>query len=226
MCGRFTLFSMPETLVDAFGAGSFGAAAPRYNIAPGQPIAVVRAAAGGGREFAMLRWGLVPSWAKDPSIGSRMINARAETVREKPAFRTAFRHRRCLVPADGFYEWQRPEGGKMGRKRPFYFRMRDGRPFAIAGLWERWQAPDGSLLESCALLTTGASAIVAPVHDRMPVILPPAAFPTWLAGAAPEAALLELISQTVPAEAMAAHPVGMAVNNPLFDDPHCIDPAA
>ena len=153
MCGRFTL-SQPESLIAAvFQLAEVPQLEPRYNIAPTQLVpTVLRTPEQSDRRFQLLRWGLIPSWAKEPAIGARLINARAETVTEKPSFRAAFRHRRCLVVADGFYEWQRQEG----KKQPFYFRLQDGQPFAFAGLWERWQAPDGETIES------GRAGVVTP----------------------------------------------------------------
>lgn len=167
MCGRFTLRVPAAELVEIFRLLRRPDVQPRYNIAPTQPVAVVRRI-DRGRELSMLRWGLVPSWAKDPKIGARMINARAETVATKPAFRTALRRRRCLVPADGFYEWAKSAGGT---KQPHYITRRDGRPFAFAGLWESWDGPDGSSIESCTIVTTEANDLVGRIHDRMPVIL-------------------------------------------------------
>jgi putative SOS response-associated peptidase YedK len=149
----------------------------RYNIAPSQPIAAVRAVpAGSGRELALLRWGLIPSWSKDPAIGNQLINARAETAHEKSSFRNAFRRHRCLIPTSGFYEWLRWERGK----QPYFVRMRDSHPFAFAGLWDRWESPDEGAIETCTILTTAANAVLAPIHDRMPVILPPWEYSRWL----------------------------------------------
>ena len=223
MCGRFTLFAPGDVLARMFGVDDAQSLAPRYNIAPSQPVAAARVSPdSGGRELTVLRWGLVPSWAKDPSAGDRMINARADTVSEKPSFRSAFRRRRCLVPADGFYEWKRVAG----RKQPFYVRFRDGRPFAIASLWERWEGPDGSVLESCALVTTDANDIVSPIHDRMPVILAPKDYALWLDPALQaKEALLPLLCP-FPPEDMTAFPVHLQVNNPKVDNPACIEPLA
>ncbi len=220
MCGRFTLFSPGDVLAAMFGLSAAAFPPASYNIAPSQPVAAVRTApGGGGRELALLRWGLVPSWAKDPAIGGRMINARAETVGGKPSFRSAVRRRRCLVPADGFYEWKRQDG----RKRPYYVRMADGRPFAIAGVWERWEGAEGPALESCALLTTEANALLAPIHDRMPVIVAPRDFGPWLDPGILEIEPLRDILRPWPPGGMAAHPVRPLVNNPGFDDPRCIE---
>lgn len=223
MCGRFTLFAPGNVLARMFGIEDAPVLAPRYNIAPSQPVVSVRVAPdGGGREFAPLRFGLIPSWSKDPSIGDRLINARAETVSVKPSFRSAFRRRRCLVPADGFYEWRRTPG----RKQPHYIAFRDGRPFAIASLWERWEGPDGSAVETCALITTAANDVVSPIHDRMPVILDPKDFDLWLDPEAKANESLTSLLRPFPAEDMTAFPVGFRVNDPKVDSPACIVPLA
>jgi putative SOS response-associated peptidase YedK len=195
---------------------------PRYNIAPTQSIAVVRQFEDGLRSCDLLRWGLIPSWAKDPAIGNRTINARAETVAEKPAFRAAFRRRRCLVLADGFFEWR-----KEGKKQPYYIRMRDEGPFAFAGLWERW-APgaEDSALETCNLITTDANELMRDMHDRMPVILPREDYGTWLDPAIQDTQQLLALLQPYKSEAMIANPVSTRVNNPKHDDAECIAPAA
>lgn len=220
MCGRFTLFAPGDVLAAMFGVDKAPSLAPRYNIAPSQPVAAARVSPeGGNRELAHIRWGLLPSWAKDPSASAPMINARAETVSEKPSFRSAFRRRRCLVPADGFYEW----GRTPGRKQPYYIRFRDGRPFSIASLWERWEGPDGSVLDSCALITTAANDAVSPIHDRMPVILGPKDYDLWLDPAVEAKEALLPLLRAFPAEEMAAFPVGLRVNNPKIDIPACIE---
>ncbi len=223
MCGRFALFSPEEILAAMFGVEGDRFPPASYNIAPSRDVAVVRTAPDGAarRELARLRWGLIPAWAKDPAIGNRMINARAETAPAKPAFRSAFRRRRCLVPADGFYEWQ-----KAGtRKQPYYVRMADGKPFALAGLWERWEGPDGAVA-SCTILTTDANERLAPIHDRMPVILAPADYGHWLDPERQDpAALLPLLRPNPPGP-MLAFPVRTLVNRPATDDPRCIEPAA
>jgi putative SOS response-associated peptidase YedK len=193
---------------------------PRFNIAPTQSLAVVREAVKGDRRFDWLRWGLIPSWAKDPAIGNRTINARAETVAEKPAFRSAFRRRRCLVLADGYYEWRKE--GKT--KQPFYIRMRDEGPFAFAGLWERW-SPDGgeeNLLETCTLITTDANELTRSIHDRMPVILSPDDYANWLDPQFDDRE--ELLSLLCPydSKVMQADPVSTHVNSPKHDDPECV----
>ena len=183
MCGRFALFAGREELAKHFGVTLEDMEiTPRYNVAPSQAVLAIRAGEQGGREAVRLHWGFVPSWAKDPSIGNRMINARADTAPEKPAFRAAFKSRRCLIPASGFYEWQ-ATGGK--GKQPYFIRAKDGTPLAFAGLWEHWRpGKDEPRVESCTILTTTANATMAPIHDRMPVILDPADYAAWL-GEAP-----------------------------------------
>jgi putative SOS response-associated peptidase YedK len=223
MCGRFTLFEPDRVLAREFGVSGFPPWAPRYNIAPSQPVPAVRAGPSGrGRELALLRWGLIPSWAKDPGIGNRLINARAETAREKPSFRNAFKRRRCLVPSSGFYEWQRKERGK----QPHFIRMRDGRPFAFAGLWDRWESPDGGGVETCTILTTAANAVLAPIHDRMPVILPRGGYDRWLDPQLQDADSLAPLLAPFPPEEMLAFPVSPRVNSPAVDDEGCIAPLA
>ena len=176
MCGRFAFYSPHEAVIRLFGAAAAPEIEPRWNIAPTQFIATVREP-GGSREVAMLYWGLVPSWAKERSIGVRLINARSETLGEKPSFRNAFRRRRCLILADGYYEWRR--SGAM--KQPYFIAFADGQPFGMAGLWERWRDPaTGEPLESCCIVTTSPAPAIAHVHDRMPVIVPPEAYAEWL----------------------------------------------
>jgi len=222
MCGRFTLTSTPEALAQRFGLDTFPQLTPRYNIAPGQNVLAIRIDAEEKRRVsATLRWGLVPSWADDPGVGFRMINARAETAAEKPAFRSAFRARRCLVPADGFYEWARREGAK----QPYHIGLRDGNPFGIAGLWERWQDREGGALESCTLLTTDASPCLRDIHPRMPVVLDASDYERWLAPDLDDRAALEALLRPLPDEALAFHPVSDRVNNARFDDPTCVAPA-
>lgn len=218
MCGRYTLAVSPAQLAARFEVAPL-ALQPRYNIAPTQPAPVVRLS-NGARELALLRWGLIPSWANDAAIGARLINARSETVLEKPAFRTAFRRRRCLIPASGFYEWQQQTSGK----QPFYFTPVDGDLMAFAGLWEQWRAPDGAVVESYTILTTAANEIVAPIHDRMPVILPPDLDALWLDPAA-DAARLHDLCLTPPPVALRVYPVSKAVNQVRNDGEGLIQPA-
>jgi putative SOS response-associated peptidase YedK len=170
MCGRLVIDIAPEIITEIFGVSRRvnQSLTHRYNVAPTQDIPIVRQANDEDRELSFARWGLIPSWAKDISIGNSLINARSETVSEKPSFRAAFKHRRCIIPAGGFYEWQRQEGK---RKQPWLFRMAGGGPMSLAGLWEHWQSLDGQILESCTILTTSANNLMLPIHDRMPVIL-------------------------------------------------------
>jgi putative SOS response-associated peptidase YedK len=225
MCARFTLRQVEE-LTQRFQARLFGdeLPPPRYNVAPSQPIPIVVADAG-ERQVRLARWGLVPSWAKEPSIGQRLINARAETLAEKPSFRPALQRRRCLIPMDGFYEWQAMAGaGGKARKQPFYFHRPDNGLFAVAGLYEYWRAPEGQQLTSCSLITTTPNSLVAPLHDRMPAILLPEHEADWLAEALPEnwPALLT----SYPADRLTVRPVGSAVNRAGAEGVELIEPLA
>jgi putative SOS response-associated peptidase YedK len=222
MCGRFTQASPGEVIAELFDLPEIPRLAPRWNIAPTQPVVSVRAAGTGGRELVELHWGLIPSWAKERSVGARMINARAETVAEKPAFRAALRARRCLIVADGFYEWQKAGA----RKQPHFIRMRDGRPFAFAGLCERWAAGEHEAVESCVIVTTTPNELLAPIHDRMPVILAPADFAGWLDPGTRDPARVLPLLRPYPADGMEAYPVGLRVNNPANDDPSCVGRAS
>ena len=222
MCGRFTLTSTPERLAQRFGLDEPPQVAPRYNIAPGQDVLAIRLDAETTRRAAIHpRWGLVPSWAKDAAIGARMINARSETVAEKPAFRAAFRARRCLVPADGFYEW----APRQGRKQAHYIALRDAEPFGFAGLWERWVDPSGGALETCTLLTRDAVESIRAIHSRMPVILDPAAYEAWLDPALDDPERLLALLRPPPDENIVWHPVSHRVNDVRVDEPACIAPA-
>jgi putative SOS response-associated peptidase YedK len=215
MCGRFLLAVDPNILREIFALIEAPAPQPRYNIAPTQPVLAVRQGPDGSRTASLLRWGLVPSWAREIQAGSPLINARSETAAEKPAFRTALRRRRCLVPANGFYEWQR-----QGRTRqPFCFRMAEGEPFAFAGLWEQWASPDGKTVESCAILTTEANELVRPVHDRMPVIVPRDEFAHWLHPSVQDPGLLQPILRPFPAERMRVVPVSTWISDPRHEGP-------
>ncbi|MFQ5433740.1 MAG: SOS response-associated peptidase [Anaerolineae bacterium] len=222
MSGRFALFVPGEALFSLFNLNQpvpEEAFAPRYNIAPTQPVTAVRLGQTGEGELTWLTWGLVPSWAKEPKMGSRLINARSETVAEKPSFRAAFKRRRCLIPASGFYEWQKVNG----RKQPMFIQAEDGRPLAFAGLWEFWQSGDGSVIESCTILTTRPNELMAPIHNRMPVIIAADDFDDWLhPGPNPEMGLHLL--RPYPAEKMTAYPVSTHVNSPRNDDAVCIEP--
>jgi len=217
MCGRYTLAASPQALVEQFDlSGDLPDLAPSYNVAPGTDVPAV-VGDGEERRLGLLRWGLVPFWADDPEVGSRIINARAESAPEKPSFRAAFRQRRCLIPADGFYEWQRADGGK----QPFYARMENGEPFAFAGLWERWRG-EGEEILSCTILTTDANALLEDVHHRMPVIVAPENYGPWLDPASGKEDLTPLL-KPYPDELMETYPVGRIVNNPKNDDPSCIE---
>ena len=221
MCGRFTLTDPDPEIAVQFGLPQIPDMPPRYNIAPTQPVAAVRVRPEGQiRELVMLHWGLIPFWAKDPNIGARMINARSETASQKPSFRAAFRRRRCLVIADGFYEWQKQNG----TKQPFFIHLDDGRPFAFAGLWEHWQAPDGGEIESCTLLTTEPNALLRPLHNRMPVILNPTDYELWLDPQVQEPERIQPLLRPYPAREMDAYPVSRLVNRPANDSPGCIEP--
>jgi len=208
MCGRFELHTHPAAIALAFGLPAPPFMVPRYNIAPMQPIPVVRLSADGTRECVDMRWGFVPRWAKDPSVGGKMNNARAETVAEKPSFREAYRKRRCLIPANGYYEWK-PEGG---RKQPYYIYPSGGALFAFAGLWEQWND-----LETCTVITTEANEKMAAVADRMPVIVSPAEYSAWLEGG-------EIPLRACPDTAIDIRRVSRAVNNARTDTPELLGP--
>ncbi len=218
MCGRYLLTVSGKAVCELFGLPEETRLAPRYNIAPGQTAPVVRIE-DGGRRLINARWGLVPPWARDPSIGNRLINARSETVASKPSFRAAFRSRRCLVPADGFYEWKR-EGGA---RHPYCIRFSDHRPFAIAGLWERWRSPAGDILDTYTLLTTGPNALVKPLHERMPVIVTPDAYSVWLDPHVNDPETLLPLFEPYPPDGMEARPASRLVNNPRNEGPACLD---
>ncbi len=205
MCGRFAFYSPSEAAAALFGATGSVDFPPRYNIAPTQSVAAVRHGADNERELVALRWGLIPFWAKDPSIGNRMINARAETVAEKPSYRNAYKHRRCVVLADGFYEWRKEGGGKT----PYFISLASGKPFGLAGLWENWTDREtGESVQTTTLITTDANDFMAPLHHRMPVILEPGTAGDWLAGSTE---LLDDVAAITPA--LQAWPVDRRVNN-------------
>jgi putative SOS response-associated peptidase YedK len=219
MCGRFTLHSSGEVVAEAFGLPDVPLLQPRFNITPSQPVAVVRSGTGlAGRELVFLRWGLIPAWADGPSIGDRMANARSETVATKPSFRQSFRSRRCLIVSDGFYEWQKVNG----RKQPYHIRLPDERPFGLAGLWERWDKGDNPV-ESCTILTTEANELMQPIHDRMPVILPPEEYSLWLDPRCGDTERLAKLLLPYPSAGMIAHKVSALVNNPKNDVAKCIE---
>ena len=220
--GRYSLTTAPEALRQLFDFHAGSNLEPRYNIAPTQPAPVVRSAAGGvGRELVMLRWGLIPSWGKEASIGNKMINARSETVAEKPSFRSAFHNRRCLVPADSFYEWRR-EGET---KQPFRIGMKGGPAFAFAGLWESWQGTEGeAAIETFTILTTVANRKLHPIHPRMPVILDPKSYQIWLDASPDNTEQAFSVLQPFPDEPMAFYRVSSRINSPRNDDAECLKP--
>lgn len=219
MCGRFTLHTNFAEIAAEFEITTLPLLQPRYNIAPTQPVAALRwSEANREREFAWFRWGLVPSWADDLKIGNRMINARAETVADKPAFRAAFRRRRCVVLADGYYEWKK-EGA---RKQPYYIRLREGQVFGMAGLWECWHAPDGSAVETCTVITTDANELTKSVHDRMPVLIDGQSAAEWLSTEADRAQLQSLL-RPYSSLRMETYPVRTLVNSPAHDAPDCVE---
>ena len=216
MCGRYALHSTPEVIALQFGLHSTPSWPPRYNIAPTQLAPIVRIAAGGGREMAIARWGLIPSWAKDMAMGAKMNNARAETVAEKPAFRAAFRRRRCLIPVDGWYEW-RQEGG---RKQPYFIYPQNRGVCGLAGLWEEWISPDGSPIESYAVVTTDADTTTGKIHDRMPVVIAPAQHSLWLEGEPRQAS--SLLRALEPGK-LIFHKVDRRMSAARVDDAKCVE---
>lgn len=213
MCGRFALKSKPSEIAEEFGIEKIPLLQPRFNIAPSQLVAAVRA--NPDRELAMFKWGLIPSWVSDPTIGNRMINARAETIAKKPSFRDAFKQRRCLVVADGFYEWKKQGSGK----QPHYIRLKDDHPFGFAGLWERWSR-DGEEIESCTIITCEPNEMMMPIHNRMPVILDRDDYDQWLMGDSKEVG--ELL-RPFQADRMMAYPVSTLVNNTANDVERCME---
>lgn len=224
MCGRFAFYSPREAVLAVFGVDLPFEIVPHYNVAPTQSVAAIRAGDDGKPEGVQLRWGLVPFWARDQAIGNRLINARAETLAEKPAFRNAWRKRRCVVLANGFYEWRAPAGTRGAQlrsgKTPYYIARPDERPIALAGLWERWDKGEAPL-ETCTIITTDANRLLRVIHDRMPVILPPESLRLWLDPATPAATLGALLGPA-PEELLATREVGRAVNRPEHDGPELI----
>jgi putative SOS response-associated peptidase YedK len=219
VCGRFVTDIPPEELAKIFGLVEAPKLEPRFNVAPTQLSAVVRNQ-GDRNRLDLLKWGFVPGWSKDLSFGSHLINARSESVAEKPVFRHAIKYRRCIIPASGFYEWSHSGS----RKQPYYIRMADQTPMCMAGVWELWKAPDGSELETFAILTTAANKLVEPIHDRMPVILHPDRFTLWLSHNMHDPEQLQQLYQPFPAEQLEAFKVPDLVNNTRFDSPACIAP--
>jgi putative SOS response-associated peptidase YedK len=221
MCGRFTQTASPAVIAEQFEVAVPPLLAPRYNIAPSQPVATIRIEPGTTtRQLVLLRWGLIPSWAKDSKIGHQCINAKAETVAEKPSFRAAFKARRCLVIATGFYEWQ--VQGKA--KQPMWIGLKSSRPFAFAGLWEQWQPPEGAAIESCTILTTEPNELLRPIHNRMPVILAPTSHDQWLDPSFQQAEPLRALLRPYPSEDFQAYAVSTLVNNPRHEAPDCLEP--
>jgi putative SOS response-associated peptidase YedK len=219
MCGRFSLVVPERFFSKVFVFQDVPEMLPDYNVPPGVDIWAVRnSSATEEKEIARLRWGLVPPWAKDPKIGNKMINARSETVAEKPAFRSSFKKRRCLIPADGFYEWKRDGTSRT----PYYIHLKDQRPFAMAGLWEQWIGPEQEILESCTILTTSPNQLMERLHDRMPVILPQDQMSRWLEPST-SARELQAMTSPYPTEAMAAYPVSSLVNSPRNNSPECLE---
>lgn len=222
MCGRLVINLSLETITEIHGIIQKidRDLNPQYNVAPTQDIPIVRQDTDGVRTLSFVHWGLIPSWAKDTSIGSRMINARAETVAEKPAFRAAFKHRRCLIPVSGYYEWQLlPDG----RKQPYYIHPNSNTPLNFAGLWEQWQSPEGENIQSCSIITTAATSTLSSIHERMPVVLTQSAYDIWLDNSTPREELSKLL---VPVNNMPLKlvPVSTLVNNPRHQGQECIRP--
>lgn len=220
MCGRFTFQVTSEQLASYFNLADAPEMAPRFNIAPSQAAPVIRLNRSGQPKLAEVRWGLIPFWAKDKAMSARMINARAETVAEKPAYRTPFQRRRCLVIASGFYEWHTPSTGKV----PIYFSHAAGQPLAFAGLWDRWQDPQGETVDSCSIITAEAVGVTKPYHHRMPVILDASQYQGWMERETDQATLAGWLG-TLPAPPLQCWPVSTRVNDPRNDDPHLVEPA-
>lgn len=223
MCGRFTQTASPAVIAQQFGVTVPSPFTARYNIAPSQAVTAIRIQSGTTtRQLVLLRWGLIPSWAKDTKIGNQCINTKAETVAEKPSFRSAFKKRRCLVVATGFYEWQ-----AQGRtKQAMWIGLRSKEPFAFAGLWEHWQPTEGEPLETCAIITTEPNDLMAPIHNRMPVILPSTAYEQWLDPAFQQIEPLKALLHPYSSEELIAYLVSTLVNNPRHDVPQCLEPVA
>lgn len=222
MCGRFSLTVDPSELQDAFKDYTFPEKfAPRFNIAPSQPVLGIPNDGRSRADFFV--WGLIPAWSKEASIGNRLINARGETLAEKPSFRGGYKYKRCLVLANGFYEWKSNPGTKT--KIPHFIHLKTGHPFAFAGLWDEWHSPDGSEIRSCTIITTEPNPLMASIHDRMPVILQASDYTEWLDPAAREPDSLDHLIKSFPAKLMEAYPVSTLVNSPANDRPECVLPA-
>jgi putative SOS response-associated peptidase YedK len=220
MCGRYDLHLPRELIADIFGITIVQDIQPRYNIAPTQQVVVIRTYPDGTRHLDLLKWGLIPSWAKDPSIGSRMINARSETVDIKPAFRTALKHRRCIIPGNGFYEWREVAG----KKHPLYVKLKGNNLMIFAGLWDHWKTPEGEVIESCTILTTTTNDLIKHIHDRMPVILEPKDIDLWLDHQVADPEQLKPLFKPYPSDLMEMYPVGDQVNSPRNDTSDLIKP--
>jgi putative SOS response-associated peptidase YedK len=222
MCGRYTLTSAPEAIRALFRYAEQPNFPSRYNIAPTQPIAIVRLV-DGKRQFALVRWGLLPSWVRDPKAFSLIINARGEGIADKPAFRNAIKRRRCLIPADGFYEWK----AGAPRKQPYFIHAKSGEPLAFAGLWETWMGPNGEEVDTAAIITTGANETLSPLHDRMPVIISPESFNAWLGKGEIEgntdAKIAEMLIRSAPDDLLEAYPVSTDVNRVANDNPKLLE---
>jgi putative SOS response-associated peptidase YedK len=219
VCGRFVLMTVGRDIAEHFQLSEEPELEPRYNVAPTQMVAVVRLdAETARRELRLLKWGLIPFWAKDTTIGSRLINARAETAADKPAFRAALKYRRCLVPADGFYEWKHRDK----KRQPYFFGSADKKPFAFAGLWERWEGPHVEAIESCTVLTTDSNELLQPIHDRMPVILKAEDYDLWLDPTVTKPELLKHLLKPYQSEEMTGYPVTSMVNKAAYESPDCI----
>jgi putative SOS response-associated peptidase YedK len=219
MCGRYCILSAPEAIRRLFRYLEQPNFPPRYNVAPTQPVPIVRMVEG-ERHFALVRWGLIPSWVKDPKTFTLLINARGESVNDKPAFRNAMKRRRCLFPADGFYEWKREGAGK----RPYFARLKSGGPLAFAGLWETWTGPNGEEMETAAIVTTAANRTLAAIHDRAPVIVPPEAFDFWLDTINVDAKTAAAAIAPAPEGSMEVYEISPAVNLVANDSPALIEP--
>ena len=221
MCGRYRLSRRKRVIEEYFNAVAEEEWTPRYNIAPTQPVPVIRQNPKEPvRELSIIRWGLIPSWARDSSGAAKMINARSETAGSKPAFRDALKSRRCLIPADGFYEWQRTAKSK----QPFCFEVNDGQSFAFAGLWDRWKSPDGTWIRTCSILTTTPNAVTSPVHDRMPVILDPDSYDLWLDPGMTDVEAATDLLKPCDAQLMRRYPVSTRINHVTNDDQACSAP--
>lgn len=220
MCGRFTLTTNGQAIAKAFQLSEVSDLSPRYNIAPSQLVATIVQNSQGQKSFQSMKWGLIPSWAKDPKIGHRLINARAETLQEKPSFRSAFQRRRCLILADGFYEWLKLESSK----QPYYIHLQDRQLFAFAGLWEEWQSQQQEVIVSCCIITTEANELIKPLHHRMPVILSSDTYSQWLDPTINVTDQLQGFLTPYNSAQMKTYPVSQNVNRPTYDQPDCLEP--